>query len=146
MALTLLRRTRPFENLNSWYNEIDRFFEDSYPAARVKSDWYPSVDIRRDKNGYILKADLPGLKKENILLTLENGYLTLSGERKSDHEENKEHYQRLERTYGTFKRTFKVPEGLTEKDIQAKYDSGVLELTIPVPEPDHPKKVNVKID
>ena len=72
--------------------------------------------------------------------------ITLKGERKSEHEENEDNYHKIERTYGTFERTFKVPEGLTEKDIHAKYKDGVLELTVPTPKVEEPKTSEVKID
>ena len=87
-----------------------------------------------------------GLKKEDIKIVLEKDHLTLKGERKTEKEENNKNYHRIERTFGTFERCFKVPEGLTEKDIKAKYHNGVLELTIPTPKAEAPKTINVKID
>jgi HSP20 family protein len=89
---------------------------------------------------------LPGLEKKDIHLVLRDGYLTLKGERKSEHQENKDNFHRIERTYGSFERTFRVPEGVTEKDIHAKYKNGVLELTVPVPKPIEPKTTEVKVE
>lgn len=146
MALTLFRITRPFENLAGWTDEIDHFFDDAFRTERPKTDWHPPIDIQHHHNGYVLKADLPGVKKEDIRITLENGYLTLAGERQYGQVENRDHYHRIERSYGKFQRSFKVPDGIGEKDIQAKYRDGVLELKIPLPKPEAPKKIKVHIN
>jgi HSP20 family molecular chaperone IbpA len=95
-----------------------------------------------------MKADLPGVKKEDLHVELKNGYLTLKGVRKSEHEDkDKKHgYYRVERSYGRFERIFRVPEGLTEKDIKAKYHDGVLELSIPAPKAEGKKAIEVKVE
>jgi HSP20 family protein len=146
MALTLFKRRRPFEGLTTWGDDFDSFFDTSFSTEDLTTNLYPAVDIEHKENKYLLKADLPGLKKEDIKVTIVDGYLTLKGERKSEHEENKENFHRIERSYGTFQRSFKVPEGLTEENIKAKYTNGVLELTIPVPKVEKPKSIDVKID
>jgi HSP20 family protein len=146
MTLTLFKRRRPFEGLTTWNDEFDNFFDDNFTTENIRSTWYPAVDIEHKEKEYVLKADIPGLKKEDIKVTIENGSLTLKGERKSEHEENKNNYHRIERTYGTFQRSFKIPEGLTEKQIKAKYDDGVLELTIPTPKVEEPKTIDIKIE
>ena len=146
MALTLFKRRRPFEGLTTWYDDFDNFFDNTLLTENIKQTLFPAVDIEHKKNGYVLKADLPGLNKEDIKVHIENGYLTLKGERKHENEETKENYHRIERTYGTFQRTFKVPEGLTEKEVKAKYHNGVLELTIPTPKEDKPKSIDIKIE
>jgi len=94
----------------------------------------------------MVRTDLPGLKKNNIHIELHNGYMTLRGERKSELEEKKDNYHRVERIYGTFERTICVPEGVTEKDIHAQYKDGVLELTIPAPKVEKPKTTEIKIE
>ena len=146
MALTLFKRTTPFENPANWYEEFENCFNDTLITDNLKTSWYPAVDIEHKENEYVLTADLPGLKKEDINIVLENNYLTLKGERKTENDEKNKNFHRLERTYGTFERSFKVPEGLTEKDVKAKYHNGVLELTIPTPKTEKPKSINVKID
>ena len=108
--------------------------------------WRPAIDIEEKDGNYLVKADLPGMNKKDIHLELRGGYLTLRGERKSEHEENKDNYHRIERTYGTFERSFRVPEGVTEKDIHAKYKDGVLELTIATPKVEEPKTTEVKVE
>jgi HSP20 family protein len=111
----------------------------------VDTKWAPAVDIKEKDGKYLLKADLPGIDKKDIHVELKDGCLTLKGERKSEHEDKNDNYHRVERTYGSFQRSFKVPEGLTEKDIKAKYKDGTLELTIPVPEVKKPKAIEVKV-
>jgi HSP20 family molecular chaperone IbpA len=95
-----------------------------------------------------MKADLPGVKKEDLHVELKNGYLTLKGVRKSEHDDkDKKHgYYRVERSYGCFERIFRVPEGLNEKDIKAKYHDGVLELSIPAPKAEGKKAIEVKVE
>jgi HSP20 family protein len=144
MAITRWRNRRPLEGLA-------RFFDDSWfdadllntPAEKV---WEPAVDIEEKDGEYLLKADLPGLKKDDIHVELHDGYLTLKGERTSEQEEKKDGYKRYERVYGSFERTFKVPEGITEKDIKAKYRDGVLELTVPAPKAEKPKAIDIRVE
>ncbi len=144
MALALWRKRRPLEGLTGWFDDLDRWFEDDFFTRPLEGNWIPAVDVEEKDGSYVVKADLPGLKKEDIHLELHDGYLTLKGERKYEHEEEKENYHRVERMYGHFQRSFRVPEGVTEKDIKAKYQDGVLELTIPTPK--KPKAIEVKID
>jgi len=146
MAITLWRRRRPFEGLTRWFDDLDSWFDDDFFTETLERKWAPAVDIEEKDGKYLLKADLPGLKKEDIHLELHDGYLTLKGERKSEHEEKKENYHRMERTYGSFQRSFRVPESVTEKDIKAKYHDGVLEMTIPAPKEEKPKAIDVKIE
>ena len=146
MRITLYRNRNPFEGLTSWFDNIDRCFDADFFTRPPEKNWSPSLDIQEKNGTYMVKADLPGLKKEDIHLELGDGYLTLTGERKYEQEENEDNYRRIERTHGTFQRSLKVPEGLTEKDIKAKYRDGVLEVTIPTPKVEKPKAINVKID
>jgi HSP20 family protein len=146
MAITLLRNRAPFEGLTRWFNDIDPWYDTGFSGDMPDTKWRPAIDVEEKDGTYLLKADLPGMKKGDIHIELKEGYLTLRGERKSEHEENKENYHRIERTYGTFERTFRVPEGVTEKDIHAKYRDGVLELTVPTPKVVEPKTTEVKID
>ena len=146
MAITLWKNRRPFEGLTRWFDDIDTWFDTGFFTELPERAWRPAIDVQEKDGKYLVRADLPGMKKSDIHVELKDGYLTLRGERKSEHEENKENYHRIERTYGTFERTFRVPEGVTEKDIQAKYKDGVLELTLPAPKVEEPKTTEVKID
>jgi HSP20 family protein len=146
MAITLWRSRRPFEGLTSWFDDIDSCFDTGLTTDLPERMWRPAIDIEEKDGKYMLRADLPGMQKNDIHVELKDGYLTLRGERKSANEENKDNYHRIERTYGSFERTFRVPEGVTEKDIHAKYKDGVLELTVPTPEVEKPKTVELKIE
>ena len=146
MAITLWRNRRPFEGLTSWFEHIDTWLDSGYFNEIQETMWRPAIDVEEKEGKYMVRADLPGMKKNDIHVELKDGYLTLRGERKSEHEENKDNYHRIERTYGTFERTFRVPEGVTEKDIHAKYKDGVLELTIPAPKVEEPKTTEVKVE
>ena len=145
MAITLWRSRRPFEGLTSWFDDIDTWFDTGFGDA-PEMRWRPAIDVEEKDGTYVLRADLPGMKKKDIHIELHNGYLTLRGERKSEDEENKDNYHRIERTYGSFERTFRVPEGVTDKDIHEKYKDGVLELRVPNPKVEKPKSVEVKIE
>ena len=146
MAITLWRRRAPFEGLNRWFNDIDTWYDTGFSGDIPDTTWRPAIDVEEKDGKYMVRADLPGLNKKDIHVELHDGYLTLRGERKSEHEENKDNYHRIERTYGTFERTFRVPKGVTEKDIHAKYEDGVLELTVPTPKVVEPTTTEVKID
>jgi HSP20 family protein len=139
MAITLWRTRTPFEGLLRWFD--DDFFETDFEKS-----WRPALDFEEKNGEFLVKADLPGLKKEDIHIELKNHTLTLSGERCTEHEEARDRYHRFERTFGTFARSFTVPEGVTENDIHAKYTDGVLELTIPVPKAEEPKAIEVKVE
>ena len=146
MAITLFRNRRPFDGLTTLFGDIDRWFYDDFFDREAEKTWAPAIDIEEKDGKYLLKADLPGLKKKDIHVELKDGYLTLKGERNSEHEDKEKNYHRIERVYGSFQRSFKVPEGLTEKDIKAKYKDGTLELTIPVPKVEKPKAIRVKVE
>jgi HSP20 family protein len=146
MAITLWRTRRPFEGMAGLFEGLDRWFDDDTFEPALERSWAPAVDIEEKEGKYMLRADLPGVKKEDIHVELENGYLTLRGERKAEHEEKKKNWCRVERTFGSFSRTFKIPEGVTEKDITAKYHDGVLELSIPTPKAAEPKAIDVKVE
>jgi len=146
MAITLWRQRSPFEGLTGWFDDIDTWFDTGFFNDMPDKMWRPAIDIEENDGKYMVRADLPGLKKNDIHIELHNGYLTLRGERKSGHEEKKDNYHRVERIYGTFERTICVPEGVTEKDIHAQYKDGVLELTIPAPKVEKPKTTEIKIE
>jgi len=146
MAITLFRNRRNFEGLTTWFDDVDTWLDTGFLTEMPEKMWRPAIDIQEKDEKYMIRADLPGLKKKDIHVELRDGYLTLRGERKSEHEENKDNYHTIERTYGTFERTFRVPDGVTEKDIHAKYKDGVLELTLPAPKAEEPKTTEVKID
>jgi HSP20 family protein len=156
MALTLWRKTEPFGFMTDFEREIDRWFGDDWfdidsMAGRsfgdiMGSSRAPAVDVEEKNGKYILRADLPGVKKHDIHVELKDGYLTLSGERTMENEEKKKNYRRIERAYGRFERSFRVPESVKEKDIHASFKNGILELTVPVKEGIKHKAIDVKVE
>lgn len=139
MAITLWRTRTPFAG-------ILRRFDDDFFSAETVGIWKPAIDVEEKDGAYLVKADLPGLKKDDIHIELRNSVLTLRGERRDEHEENKDGYHRVERTFGSFERSLRVPEGVTEKDIHPKYTDGVLELSIPAPAVKEPRAIEIQVE
>jgi len=105
----------------------------------------PAVDIREKDDAYVVEAEIPGLKKEEITIDLGDGVLTLSGERKFERDEKKDGYSRVERCYGTFRRSFTIPEHVLTDKIDASYKDGILTVTLPKGEVAKPKQIDIKI-
>jgi HSP20 family protein len=146
MAITLWRDRTPFEGLTRCFNDIGPWYDAGFFGDKPDTTWRPAIDVEEKDGKYMVRADLPGMKKKDIHIELHDGYLTLKGARRSEHEEKKDTYRRVERTYGSFERTFRVSEGVTEKDIHAKYKDGILELIVPTPKVVEPKTVELKIE
>src|SRR5262245_28494096 len=146
----------PFRELDEVQNRLGNFFE-GFPEFRrlprrlfsngdvALPDWSPGVDISEDDKEYLIKADLPEMKKEEVKVTVENGVLSISGERKSEKEEKKKKFHRIERSFGTFLRTFTLPEDADEKKIAAEFKEGVLKVHLPKTPVADPKVVEVKV-
>lgn len=96
--------------------------------------WTPAIDVHEDENQYTLTADLPGLKKEDISLTVMDNVITLKGERKQEAEKKEKGYHRIERSYGSFQRAFQIPGGVEGSKVDARFENGVLTVTLPKPE------------
>ncbi|HEX7517406.1 MAG TPA: Hsp20/alpha crystallin family protein [Chthoniobacterales bacterium] len=109
------------------------------------ADWSPQVDITEDEQEYLVKTDLPEIKKDDVKVIVENGILSISGERKSEKEEKKKRYHRIERSYGSFKRSFTVPENADGTKVSAEFKAGVLKVHLPKSASAKPKKVEVKV-
>lgn len=125
-------------------NQFDDLLSDElFQARRSKAVFSPAVDIMETKGGYRLKADLPGFRAEDIEISVENGSLLLSGERKMEVAEEKDGYRHRERTYGRFRRTFTLPKGVDVEAIRANVQDGVLVLDIPKPVAEIPRKIKV---
>ena len=135
--------------MTPWF-DFDRFFEDFDPSQGLarragEKAWQPAVDIFEDEKEIVIKADLPDVKEQDIDVRVEDGQLTLKGERKFEHEEKKDNYHRVERRYGSFQRTFGLPENVDAEKIVAKYDKGVLKVTLPkVEKPKNARTIPVK--
>lgn len=108
------------------------------------SDWRPAVDIKEEKDRYIIHADLPGVQAKDIDITMENGILTIKGERSANKEEDHEGYKRVERVYGTFYRRFSLPDTADTDKIEAKSKDGVLDIVVPKHAKVQPRRITVK--
>jgi HSP20 family protein len=146
-----LVRWEPVRELNSLQNEMNRLFSTFFDTPTGGNGtasarrWIPAMDLVETEDHYVLTADLPGLGQEDISLEFEGDVLTLSGERRSGHEERKEGYYRLERAAGSFSRSLTLPEGVDPDAVTATFDKGVLEVRIPKPEQRKPKKVAIQV-
>jgi len=117
----------PFKELDSWLNSYNQSLASN--AKSVAADWKPHVDILEDDRGFVIKAELAGVPKDDIKVALDNNILTISGERKSEVKDHKHH--RIERFYGNFSRSFSLPENVDAEAISAESKDGVLLLTLP---------------
>jgi HSP20 family protein len=124
-----------------------RFFDDDILSQLSGNQAYPvAIDVVEERDQYILKADLPGINKEDIKVSLENGILTIEGERKSEAESKDKQVHRVERSYGRFVRSLDVGTSVDSSKIQASYKDGVLQLNVPKAEEVKPKSVDIKIE
>jgi len=143
----LIRYQRPVYSLP---NLLDEFFNDSFfynSGRELSGTKWPKVDIEENKDDYKLHADLPGLEKKDIKITVEDGVLSISGEKKNDKKEKeKGKYYYYERSYGAFHRNFSLPDNVDEKSINANFKNGVLELVIKKIEKPKPKEIEIKVD
>jgi HSP20 family protein len=145
-----LVRWDPFRELEDMSERLNRVF--SRPSLRnsgkenlTVADWMPTVDICETDGEYLIKAELPEVKKEDVKVTVENGVLTLQGERRQEKEEKGKRFHRVERLYGSFVRSFSLPESVDESGVKAEYKEGVLNLHLPKSEKVKPKAIDVKV-
>ena len=145
-----LIRWEPVRELNTLQSEMNRLFNTLFDAPLPNGNasvrrWIPAMDLVETDDDFVLRADLPGLSEGDVKIELEDSVLTVSGERKSEHEERKEGYYRVERASGSFSRSLTLPEGVDADAIQAGFDKGVLEVRIPKPEERKPRKVAITV-
>lgn len=123
--------------------EIDKLFEDAF--MREGQSWTPAVDIKETANELTVELELPGIKPENVEITAENGILTIRGEKRGERkEEEQSRYHLVERTYGSFMRTFQLPQGVDEEQIAADFDNGILSLRIPKTALPQPRRIEIR--
>ncbi|HEU4699985.1 MAG TPA: Hsp20/alpha crystallin family protein [Gemmatimonadales bacterium] len=113
-------------------------------SGTVTSAWVPATDVFEDRNGIKIVAELPGVRPEDVKLSLENNMLTIRGEKRQQAEENTERVHRYERSYGTFERTFALPNTVDAEGIEAHFDDGLLTITLPKAERARPREIQVK--
>ncbi|HZR05554.1 MAG TPA: Hsp20/alpha crystallin family protein [Candidatus Udaeobacter sp.] len=147
----------PFHELDEVQNRLSSFLGDFPEFGRFPKrlfdngditlpNWSPPMDISEDDKEYLLKADVPEMKKEDVKVTVENGVLSIAGERKSEKEEKKKKFHRIERSFGTFLRTFTLPEYADAKKVAAEFKDGVLKVHLPKRPMAKPQPVVVKVE
>lgn len=140
----------PFKELEDVSNRLHRIFGKSLTRGNgdesVKlSDWSPTADVSETNEEYLIKAELPDVKKEDVKITVENGVLTLQGERKQEKEEKGKKFHRIERSYGSFLRSFTLPAEVDDTKIRADFKDGMLHLHLPKSEKAKSKVIDVKV-
>ncbi|MBD3237843.1 MAG: Hsp20 family protein [Candidatus Eisenbacteria bacterium] len=133
-------------DLTSWMSNWDRMFESLFPdqTSATDCDWCPSVDVREEKDHYIVEADLPGIDRKDVEVTFENDVLTISGERKGELEEKESRSHRRERFFGRFTRSLRFPGDANRDGIEANFKDGVLTVRVPKSEQAKVRKIEVK--
>lgn len=139
-----LMRYEPWSLLNQLSRELDRLHEGAtHEEPAITADWSPAVDIREEPNGYVLHADLPGVDPKQIDVHMENGVLTIRGQRLPLPKEERDSYKRVERVRGTFFRRFALPDTADSENISARCNNGVLEVHIPKQPKVQPRRIVV---
>jgi len=142
MSLARRRPQEPLGLLRQMASELDRMFDEPWTMFRWPADaltspdgviWAPKVDIVTKDNTLVTRVDLPGMKKEDVLVEVQDGKLTLSGERKKETKEEEDNFYREEREYGSFCRIVPLPKGIKADDVKATFANGVLEVKVPLP-------------
>lgn len=145
-----LIRWEPAREYAALQHEMDRLFRTASGSVggagtTAGAQWLPAMDLVETGDEYVLRADLPGLSDDDVSIQFEDRVLTISGERKSEHEETGEGYYRMERASGAFSRSLTLPEGVEPEAIQARFDRGVLEVRVPKPAQPQPHRVQISV-
>src|SRR5438477_5864901 len=143
----------PLREMEEAQNRFNRFFSVGFPnrmgsgesPSLAVADWSPEVDISEDDHGYLLKADLPEMKKDDVRVTVEDGILSVSGERKTEKEDHKKKFHRIERSFGTFRRSFTLPEDADSTKVTAEFRDGVLKVHLPTTPIARSEAIEVKV-
>ncbi len=148
MAIT---RWRPFRDLVNIQEEMNRLFDDFFGRSVSRPEWpegawTPSVDVAETKDDVVIKAEIPGMKKEDVKISIQDNVLTLKGEKKQEKEEKDANFHRIERSYGAFCRSFTLPTSVKTDKIKATYKDGVLNITLPKTEEVKPKEIPISIE
>ena len=141
-------RWEPLRELNSLQSEMNRLFNTVFDtpsgtSGNVLRRWMPAMDLVESGDHFVLRADLPGMSEDDVNIEFEDGTLTVSGERKAEHEESNEGFHRVERSFGSFSRSLTLPQGIDPEAVTAGFDRGVLEIRIPKPEQRKPRKIAI---
>jgi HSP20 family protein len=146
-----LVRWEPVRELSSLQSEMNRVFNTFFDAPTTGANggglrrWVPSMDLVETDEHFVLRADLPGLSEGDVSIELEDNVLTVAGERNAEHDDKKEGFYRMERSFGQFRRSLTLPDGVDADGIAATFDKGVLEVRIPKPEERKPRRVAIQV-
>ena len=135
--MTLLMKPEPLSS------EFNRLFDTLFDRAETAQRWVPPMDLVEADDHFLLRADLPGMKEEDVAIELRDNALTISGERKAERERSERGWYRLERQFGKFSRALTLPDGIDPDAVQASFDHGVLEVRIPKPEERKPRRIEI---
>ncbi len=143
-------RWDPFKELLTLQERMNRLFDEVLPRTREeeglgKGVWSPAVDIYETEDSIVLKAELPGIKREDISVEIKDNVLVLKGEKKFERDVKEENYHRMERSYGAFQRSFTLPNIVDKDKVKARYKDGVLEVILPKAEEAKPKHIKVEV-
>ena len=142
--MATLVRWEPFREIATLQNEMSRFMNGLLEGnGRTNQAWVPALDVWETENEIVYALDVPGIPEDKISVELDDGALTISAERERTEEQSDDRFYRYERRFGTFSRTFAVPQGVTESDVSADYKDGVLEVHVKKPEQPKPKRIQV---
>jgi HSP20 family protein len=140
-------RWEPLRELGTLQTEMNRLFNTAFDReggnAGTLRRWMPAMDLLETEEHFVLRADLPGMSEEDVSIELEDSTLTISGERKAEHEDRQEGYYRVERASGSFQRSLTLPKGVDPEAVSAGFDRGVLEVRIPKPEERKPRRIHI---
>jgi HSP20 family protein len=150
--INTLTRLEPLREMEDFQNRLSTLFgrplrrPDGHGREEITlADWTPLADITEDEKEYLIKAELPEVKKEDVKVTVENGVVTITGERKFEKEEKKKKYHRVERGYGTFMRSFGLPDDADANKVKAEFKNGLLTVRLPKSEHAKPKQIEVNV-
>ena len=147
--MAIVRWLDPFRDLSVIQERMNQIFEDALSRSRGRDEgirtgmWTPAVDIYENHDSVVVKAELPGVEKDQISVEVKDGILSLRGERKFEKEVKEESYHRIERSYGNFQRSFSLPVSVDQEKVTAKFKDGVLEVKLPKKEQAKPKQIKV---
>ena len=131
-------------NPQPFTRDVDRLFDAFFGGQGESRRWVPQMDLVEAEDHFVLKADLPGLDESDVSIEVQDGTLTISGERQAEHEQSERGWYRIERSFGSFSRSLTLPDRVDPDGIAASFDRGVLEVRIPKPEEHKPRRVQIK--
>jgi HSP20 family protein len=136
-------RWDPFREMTNFEDQFNRLWRGAVDGGKRQESWLPAVDVFDTKDVVVLKAELAGMKPDDIQIEVEDNVLTIKGERRFEDKVEEDRYYRVERRFGSFQRSLALPQGVKAEDIQASYEDGILEVRVPKAEEEKPKKISV---